>query len=170
MALTMYQVSVPVLARVLENLIGILNKAAAHAAARKIDPSVLLNYRLAPDMFPLSRQIQVASDQAKGGAARLAGVEPVKFEDNEAGFDELIERLRKTIDYIRTFKPEQIDGAEDRAIAFRIGEHALSFRSGLTFLHGFTLPNLYFHAATAYDILRHCGVELGKRDFIGGLQ
>jgi len=166
MTISMYQASVPVFIRMLNNLIAILEKAVAHAEARKIAPAVLLNSRLYPDMFPLSRQVQIASDTAKGGAARLAGTEPPKYEDNEATFPELIERLRKTIAYLNTLKPEQIDGSEKRAVTLKVRDEMLTLE-GLTFLLNRVLPNLFFHVSTAYAILRHSGVEIGKKDYLG---
>ena len=166
MTISMYQASVPVFIRMLNNLIAILEKAVAHAEARKIAPAVLLSSRLYPDMFPLSRQIQIASDTAKGGAARLAGMEPPKYEDNETTFPELIERLRKTIVYLNTLKPEQIDGSEKKKVTLKVRDEMLTFE-GLTFLLNRVLPNLYFHISTAYAILRHSGVEIGKKDYLG---
>lgn len=166
MTISMYQASVPVFIRMLNNLVAILEKAAAHAEAKKIAPAVLLSSRLYPDMFPLSRQIQIASDTAKGGAARLAGMEPPKYEDNETTFSELIERLRKTIAYLNTLKPEQIDGSEKKKVTLKVRDEMLTFE-GLTFLLNRVLPNLYFHISTAYAILRHNGVEIGKKDYLG---
>ncbi len=166
MTISMYQASVPVFIRMLNNLIAILEKAVAHAEAKKIAPAVLLNSRLYPDMFPLSRQVQIASDTAKGGAARLAGMEPPKYEDNETTFPELIERIRKTIAYLNTLKPEQIDGSEKRAVTLKVRDEMLTFE-GLTFLLNRALPNLFFHVSTAYAILRHSGVEIGKKDYLG---
>ena len=166
MTISMYQASVPVFIRMLNNLTAILEKAAAHAEARKIEPAVLINSRLYPDMFPLSRQIRIATDAALSGAARLAGMEPPKFEDNEATFPELIERIRKTIAYLNTFKPEQIDGSEKAKIELKVRDGTLTF-DGLTFLLNRVLPNFYFHITTTYGILRHNGVELGKKDYLG---
>ena len=166
MTISMYQTSVPVLIRTLNNLVGILEKGATYAETKKIDPNVLVNSRLSPDMFPLSKQVQTASDIAKRGAARLAGIEAPNFEDNETTFPELIDRLKKTISYLDTFKPEQIDGSEERTITLQMRDNTLSF-PGMPFLLYFVLPNVYFHVTTAYDILRHCGVELGKIDFLG---
>lgn len=166
MKISMYQASVPVFSRMLTNLAGILGKAAAHAEARKIDPAVLINSRLYPDMFALGRQVQIASDHAKGAAARLAGLEPPKYEDNEASFPELIARIHKTISYIETIKPGQIDGSEERTITLAMRTRTLTFE-GMEYLLNFSLPNFYFHVTTAYDILRHNGVEIGKKDFIG---
>ena len=166
MTISMYQASVPVFVRALNNLSEILGKAAAHAEAKKIDPSVLLTSRLYPDMFTLMRQVQIASDVAKAGAARLAGMEPPKYEDNEKTFAELIARLRKTIEFLNSFKPEQIDGSEGRTVSYMSRDVLLTY-NGLNFLLQRTLPNLYFHCATAYGILRHNGVEIGKSDYLG---
>lgn len=166
MTISMYQASVPVFTRMLNNLASILEMAAAHAEARKIDPAILINSRLYPDMFPLARQVRIATDAAASGAARLAGIEPPKFENNETTFSELIERLRQTIAYVNTFKPEQIDGSENRAITLKVRDVTLTL-DGLTFLLNRVLPNFYFHITTAYGILRHNGVELGKKDYLG---
>ena len=166
MKISMYQASVATFIRMLNNLAAILEKGAAHAEAKKIDPAVLVNSRLYPDMLPLVQQIQIASDGAKGGAARLAGLEPPKFEDNEKTFPELIARVQKTISYLNTLKPEQIDGSEEKTITLEMRTRTLTFQ-GLPYLLNFVVPNFYFHVTTAYDILRHCGVELGKRDFLG---
>src|SRR5262249_13795972 len=136
------------------------------AGNRKIDPNVLLNTRLFPDMFPLSRQVQLACDFAKGAAARLSGSEPPKFPDEERTIDELKARIAKTIDYVKGFQAGQIDGSEGRAIALPIGGQTYNFK-GQGYLVNMVLPNFYFHVTTAYDILRQCGVEIGKRDFIG---
>lgn len=166
MTISMYQASVPVCIRMLNNLAGILEKAAAHAEAKKIDPSVLINDRLFPDMLPMGRQIMIASDTAKGGAARLAGLEPPKYEDNEKTFPELIERLRKTVNYLKTLKPEQIDGSEKRAITLKVRDDTLTLE-GLPYLLNRVLPNLYFHISIAHAILRHNGVDIGKKDYLG---
>jgi len=166
MKISMHQVSVPIFTRMLTNLAAILEKAAAHAEAKKIDPSVLINSRLYPDMFALGRQVQIASDHAKGAAARLAGVEPPKFEDTEATFPELVARIHKTISYLETFQASQIDGSEEKTITLAMRTRTLTFE-GMDYLLNFALPNFYFHVTTAYDILRHSGVEIGKRDFIG---
>jgi hypothetical protein len=168
MSLSMYQASVPVFIRALDNLSAILHKAAAHAQDRKIDPSVLINARLYPDMLPLSRQVQIASDNAKGPAARLAEIERPVYEDNETTFEDLQARIAKTVVFLRSIKPEQIGGSEERAISLKIGPTEMSFK-GQPYLLGFALPNFYFHATTAYSILRHSGVEIGKSDFIGAL-
>ncbi|ELS31314.1 DUF1993 domain-containing protein [Pseudanabaena catenata USMAC16] len=166
MTISMYQVAVPSVVRSLNNLIAVLEKGAAHAEAKKIDPSVLIASRLYPDMLPLSRQVQIASDIARRGIARLAGTEAPALEDNETTFAELGDRLRKVIGFIETFTPEQIDGSEEKVITLPIGKETMTF-AGQAYLLFFILPNVYFHVTTAYDILRHCGVELGKLDFLG---
>jgi uncharacterized protein len=166
MKISMYQASVPIFVRMLDNLAAILEKGAAHAEAKKIDPSVLVNSRLYPDMFPLARQVQIASDSAKGGAARLAQAEPPAFEDNEATLPELVARVRKTIAYLETLKPEQIDGSEDKTMTWKTRTSTKSMQ-GMPYLLTHVLPNMYFHVTTAYDILRHNGVEIGKQDFLG---
>ncbi len=167
MSLSMYQISVPVFVRMLGNLAEILKKAEAHAEAKKIDPSVLINARLAPDMHPLSRQIQIATDGAKGGAARLAGVEIPSFPDTETTFAELQARLDKTVAFLKCLSAEQIDGSEDRTITLKLGGSDVDF-PGQVFLMNFVLPNLYFHITATYLILRHNGVEVGKMDYLGG--
>jgi len=164
----MHQASIPAFVQMLNSLSAILDKAEAHAENRKIDPEVLLNYRLAPDMLPFVRQSQIAADLAKGAAARLAGVEVPKHDDTEKTFADLKARLAKTVAFVQSFKPSEIDGSEDRDIRLTLGEHTMSFK-GQTYLVHFVLPNFYFHCTTAYDILRHGGVELGKRDFIGAI-
>jgi hypothetical protein len=166
MAISMYQVAIPSLVRSLNNLVAILEKGAAHAETKKIDPSVLITSRLYPDMFPLSLQVQIASDIARRGVARLAGVEAPALEDKETTFAELSDRLRKVIAFIESFTPEQIDGSEEKVITLPIGKETMTF-AGQAYLLFFVLPNVYFHVTTTYDILRHCGVELGKRDFLG---
>ena len=166
MSITMYESSVPVLVHSLNNLVGILEKGAHHAETKKIDPLVLINSRLYPDMLPLSKQVQIASDIAKRGAANLAGTEAPKFDDVETTFAELIERTNKTVSFLQTIKPEQIDGTQQKTINLPMREKTLTF-SGQIFLLYFVLPNVYFHVTTAYDILRHCGVEIGKQDFLG---
>lgn len=166
MTLTMYQASVPRFANMLVNLSAILAKAEAHAEARKIDPAALLSARLFPDMFPLTRQVQIACDNAKGPVARLAGVEVPKHEDKEQTFAELQARIAKTIDFVQSITPAQIDGSEEREIILRYGPEEFHF-IGIQFLLGFALPNFHFHVVTAYNILRHNGVDVGKRDYIG---
>jgi uncharacterized protein len=165
MAISMYRASVPVFLQILPAMSACLDKAAAYATAKKIEPSVLLQSRLFPDMFPLVRQVQIAADFAKGPVARLAGVEPPKYDDNESSFDELKARIAKTIDFIREFKPSQIDGSEERDITIPMGGQTRSFK-GENYLTGFALPNFFFHSTTTYAILRHNGVELGKADFM----
>ena len=166
MSLSMYQASIPQLQRMLGNLAKILETGENWAEAKKIDPAVLLNMRLAPDMFPLKRQIQIATDAAKSCAARLAGVEVPSYADNEETFAELQARLQKTLDYIGSFTPEQIDGSEEKQIVLNFPGMEIKF-SGRDFLFQFVLPNFYFHVTTAYTILRHNGLELGKIDYIG---
>ncbi|MGA7180757.1 MAG: DUF1993 domain-containing protein [Thiobacillaceae bacterium] len=166
MPISMYQTSVPIFIRMLRSLDAILGKAAAFAEARKIDPVLMLNSRLYPDMFPLSRQIQIASDTAKGAAARLAGMEPPQYEDTEVNFDHLRARLQKTIAYLESFKPEQINGSEARTVT--LNHHGEEVRyAGLNYLLESVLPNFFFHVTTAYDILRHYGLEIGKKDYLG---
>lgn len=166
MTISMYQASVPTITRSLANLIAILEKGAAHAEAKKIDPAVLVNSRLYPDMFALAKQVQIASDTAKGGVARLAQVEPPAFEDKETTFAELVERLRKTIAFLETLKPQQIDGSEERTVTWQTRSATKSMQ-GMPYLLNHVLPNVFFHVATAYGILRHNGVEIGKQDFLG---
>jgi hypothetical protein len=166
MTLSMYQASVPVFAHMLGTLSAILDKGAAFAEARGIEPSVLVNARLAPDMRPLSAQVQLATDMAIRGAARLAGVEFPSNPDTESTFPELQERVNKALRFLEPFLPEQIDGSEDRAITLQMRDGELHF-NGQDYLLNFLLPNLYFHVTAAYLILRHNGVELGKRDFLG---
>ena len=162
----MYQASVPAFLKMLKNLVAILDKAEAYAADRNIDPQVLLNWRLAPDMFPLTRQIQIATDLAKGTTARLAGREVPKYADEEKTFAELKARIAKTVKFVGGVVPKDIDGSESRDITLTLGGQEMHFK-GEPYLVHFALPNFYFHATTAYDILRRCGVEIGKRDFIG---
>jgi uncharacterized protein len=167
MTLSMYEACVPVYSRALKALAAILTKAEAHAEARKIDPSVFLTARLAPDMYPLTKQVQVVSDGAKGTAARLTGLEVPSFPDTETSFAELQARIKKTLDFIESVPSAAFDGAETRQVTLSSPRGSLSF-TGKDFLLNFGLPNLYFHVTTAYNILRHNGVELGKGDFIGG--
>jgi hypothetical protein len=166
MPISMYQASVPGFLQMLNALAAILDKAEAYAAERKIDPAVLLGYRLAPDMFALARQVQIATDQAKGCCARLAGVEVPKYADDEATFADLRVRIARTIEFVQSFEPGDIDGSEARDIALTAGSRELHFK-GEAYLVSFVLPNFYFHVTAAYAILRHCGVPLGKRDFLG---
>jgi hypothetical protein len=166
MAITMYQASVPVFIKLLANLKAILEKTAAHAAAKKIEEAVFVNARLYPDMLPLSAQVQIASDSARGAMARLSGAEPPAIEDNEKTLAELIARIDTTIAYLRTFKAEQLDGTETRQITRKLRGNPVTF-SGVDYLLTFAMPNFYFHVTTTYAILRHNGVELGKGDFLG---
>ncbi|WP_372523388.1 DUF1993 family protein [Sulfuricaulis sp.] len=166
MTLSMYQASVPSFIRMLTNLAGVLAKGAAHAEAKKIDPAVLVNGRLFPDMFPLARQVMIVTDNAKGGAARLAGLEPPKYEDNESSFPELMARIDKTVAYLKTFTPGQVDGSEERTITLKLGKETMTFQ-GMPYLLNLVLPNIYFHSVTAYNILRHNGVDVGKKDYLG---
>ena len=166
MALSMYQASVPVFVKMLTNLKGILQKAAAHAQARKIDEAVLVNAHLYPDMLPLSKQIQIASDFARGTAARLAGAEPPSYEDNEKTLAELMARIDRTIEFLRSKKAGEIDGSEGREIVRPVRGEPHKF-SGVNYLLQYALPNFFFHATTAYAILRHNGIEVGKLDYIG---
>jgi len=163
----MYDAAVPTITRALTNLIHILEKGAAHAEAKKIEPSVLVNSRLYPDMFPLAKQVQIASDVAKIGTSRIAQVEPPKYEDNETTFAELIERLRKTIAHLKTLKPEQFDDGS-RMVTFPARDTTKTWPGG-RYLYQRVLPNVFFHCTTAYNILRHNGVEIGKADFLGPL-
>lgn len=166
MSISMYQASVPRFIHMLGNLSAILAKAQAHAQARKIDESAFTAFRLAPDMLPFTRQIMIATDTAKGCAARLAGVTPPVYEDTEKTLDELQARIAKTVAYLQTFKPEQIDGSEEREVTLkrRDGEERYA---GLQYLQWHAIPNFFFHVSMAYAILRHNGVEIGKRDFLG---
>lgn len=166
MPLSMYQASVPVFVQMLTSLRGILDKAEAHATAKKIDPSVLLNSRLFPDMFALTRQVQLTSDFAKGPVARLAGQEPPKWEDKETSFAELRARIDKTLEFVKSIKPAQIDGSEERDVTIPIGGNPTTFK-GQRYLLGHAMPNFFFHHAAAYSILRHNGIEIGKRDYLG---
>jgi uncharacterized protein len=168
MAVSMYQASVPAFVQMLNSLAAILDKAEAYAAERKIDPAVLLGWRLAPDMFALARQVQIATDHAKGCCARLAGVEVPKYADEETTFADLRARIASTIDFVESFEPSDIDGSEDRGITITAGGRELRFK-GQQYLMTFVLPNFYFHVTTAYNILRHCGLPIGKRDFMGAM-
>lgn len=167
MSLSMYTSSVPVFTHALKTLSALLDKGAAFAAEKKIDDAVLLNSRLAPDMFPLSRQVQIACDMVKGGGARLAGVEIPKFEDTETTTDQLKERIAKTIAFLETLDRAQIDGSEQRQIKLQAGPMELEF-IGSQYLNSWVYPNLHFHMTTTYNILRHNGVTVGKIDFLGG--
>ena len=167
MSLSMYQASVPVFVRMLGNLSTILGKAATYAETRKFDPSVLINARLAPDMLPLAFQVRTACDSAKGCAARLAGIDVPSYPDTETTFAELQARIAKTIDFMKSLKAEQIDGSEERTIVLKLRQE-MQFK-GQAYLLGFALPNFYFHTTTAYAILRHNGLDIGKGDFLGSI-
>ena len=166
MPLSMYQASVPVFVQMLSSLSDLLKKAAAHAETKQIDPMVLTGARLYPDMFPLKRQVQVATDHAKGACARLAGKDLPSFPDTETTFDELQARIQKTLDYVKSFKPADIDGSEEKEIVLTRAGQKIPFKGQAYLLH-FALPNHFFHVTTAYDILRGQGLEIGKGDFIG---
>ena len=168
MSISMHSASVPVFIRMFANMTTWLDKAEAHAQAKKFDPSVYLTARLAPDMLPFVRQIQIASDGAKFGVSRLAGVEAPKFEDNEASFADLRERIAKTVAFIESVPADQIDGTEDKDIALPRRDGTLMIK-GEPYLKNFVLPNFYFHLTTTYALLRHNGVDLGKKDFLGAL-
>ena len=168
MPFTMSQASLPIFEIGLNALSAVLDKAAAYAAAKKIDPSVLLGWRLAPDMFALTRQVQVACDQAKNGAARLAGVEPPKHEDTENTLDQLKERIAKTLAFLKTLDAKAIDTSAEREIVFPLGP-AKGQMNGADYLNHFVLPNFYFHLTAAYAVVRNCGVDIGKRDFLGAI-
>jgi hypothetical protein len=166
MPLTISSVGVQSFLQTLGALSKILDKAAAHCEAKKIDPAALLTMRLAPDMFTFTKQVQLTCDFAKNTVGRLTG-EPPKFPDEEKSFADLKARIAKTIGYVKGFTPAQVDAAIDKDVTFPIGPQQTMTLKGADYLVGFALPNFYFHATTAYDILRHCGVELGKRDFLG---
>ena len=166
MSISMYQASAPRFANTLKNLSAILDKARAHAEAKKVDEQVLTSARLFPDMFALARQVQIACDSAKGAVARLAGVDIPKHEDTEKTFDELKARIAKTIAFIEGVKAAQVDGSDEKEVVLKLQGKDVPFK-GLQYLMGFAWPNFYFHVTTAYNILRHNGVELSKRDFIG---
>ena len=166
MALSMYDFSIPVLKQSLGSLAAILRKAADHAESRKIDPAAFIGARLFPDMFALAKQVQIATDQAKGCAARLAGIDIPSFEDNETTFGELQARIEKTIAFLDSVKAQQINGSETRDIVLQLRERTVEFK-GQDYLLKWVMPNFYFHVTTAYNILRHNGVEIGKRDFLG---
>ena len=166
MPLSLSAASVPGFLQTLGALSKILDKAAAHCTAKKIDPAVMLQTRLTPDMLPLVKQVQLSCDFAKNTIGRLTG-EPPKFPDDEKNFDELKARIAKTLDYVNGFKAAEIDAADAKDVTFPIGPQQTMTLKGAQYLVGFALPNFYFHAATAYDILRQAGVEIGKRDFLG---
>lgn len=166
MSLSLYDASIPTFLHSLRALKAILEKAVAHAEARKFDPNVFVASRLYPDMLPFSRQIQIATDAAKGAAARLSGTEPPKFEDTETTMAELLARITKTIDYLESFKPEQFAGDDNRVISIKTPRISLNF-TAVNFVRHWALANFFFHVTTAYALLRHGGVEVGKQDFLG---
>jgi len=167
MAISMYQASIPQLTKMLTNLSNILKKGEGFASTKNLDSKALVEGQLAPDMFPLTKQVQIACDQVKNGMARIAGVEPPKFGDDETTFTQLQERIAKTIAFANSLKPAQIDGTEAKEIKFSIKEWNFEF-VGEQYLLTWIIPNFYFHVTTAYDILRHKGVEIGKSDYLGG--
>jgi len=169
MPYSMSQASLPVFETGLTALSGVLDKAAAHAAAKKADPSVLLGWRLAPDMFALTRQVQVACDQAKNGSARLAGVEPPKFEDNETTLEQLKDRIARTIAFVKGLDAKAIDASAEREITFPLGGQTKGQMKGADYLTHFVLPNFYFHITAAYAVARNFGADVGKRDFLGAI-
>jgi len=166
MTISMYQASVPRFVNILGNLSNILDKAQAHVDAKKLDAATLTGYRLFPDMLPMTSQVQIACDTAKGVVARLAGVQIPVYEDNEKTLADLKARIAKTIAFIQTMTPGQIDGTEDKEIVIKRGDKETRYK-GMQFLLGHAVPNFYFHVTTAYDILRHNGIEIGKRDYLG---
>jgi hypothetical protein len=169
MSASLSAASIPVFEICLNALSKVLDKAEAFVAAKKIDEAELLHKRLAPDMFDLTRQIQVVSDQARRGSARLAGVEALSIDDTETTIAQLKDRLAKTVAYLKTLDPAMIDAAAEREITFPLGGGNKGQMKGSDYLNHFVLPNFYFHLTTAYDIVRHCGVEIGKRDFLGAI-
>jgi len=169
MSYSMSQASLPAFEISLNALSTLLDKAAAHAAAKKIDPSVLLNTRLFPDMFPLTRQIQIATDQVKNGMSRLAGIEPPRFEDNETTIEELKARLAKTLAHLKSLDAKAIDASEERDIVFPLGPVKKGQMKGADYLSKYLMANFYFHMTAAYAIMRHCGVEIGKMDYLGAV-
>ena len=170
MAISMSSASLPVFRTMLGNLSHLLEKGQAYAQARKFDPQVLVTYRLAPDMLPFSRQIQIACDAAKNGVARISGVEAPRFEDNESTFEELRARIARTLAWLDTVPPEKLNGTEDKDITFPVGRESTRTMKGEAYLKHWVLPNLFFHVTTAYAILRHNGVDLGKADYLAGAQ
>jgi hypothetical protein len=167
--MSMYNASIPTFEIGLNALSAILDKVEAHAEGKKIDPTVLLTAQLFPDMFAFTRQVQSACDQAKNAGARLAGIDPPIYEDNEKTIAELKARIAKTVAFVKTLDAKKIDASADRDITFPLGPNNKGYMRGADYLNHFALPNFYFHLTTAYDILRHCGVEIGKRDFLGAI-
>ena len=170
MAMTMYTASIPVFQHMLRNLSHILDKGEANAQARKFDPSVLASFRLAPDMLPFTKQVQIACDAAKLAVSRIAGIDAPKFDDSETTFPELKARIQKTLDYLATVPADKLDGTEDRDITFPVGREATRTMKAQAYLTTWALPNFFFHVTTAYAILRHNGVDLGKPDYLVGAQ
>lgn len=166
MAISMHQISLPIFVRQLNGLAGCMKKAQALYAEKKYDESTLLSYRFYPDMFSFTRQVQAATDHARNCAALLAGLEAPKYEDNETSLAQLIARVEKTIAYLNTVKPAQVDGSEGKTVTVKMRDREMNF-TGLELLQNRSMPNFYFHTTTAYDIIRHNGVEIGKRDFMG---
>ncbi|HEY8681576.1 MAG TPA: DUF1993 domain-containing protein [Rhodanobacter sp.] len=166
MTLSMHQAAVPVFVRALGNLAHVLKKGEEHAKSKSVTDDVLLQTRLIPDMLPLVRQVQIACDMATRGTARLAGVEPMAFEDNETTLEQAYSRIDRALEYIKTFQPEQIDGSEARSIVLKMRSGEMTFE-GRDYLLHFVIPNLFFHCTTAYNILREAGTGIGKMDFIG---
>jgi hypothetical protein len=169
MSISMHSASVPVFVRMMGNLLTWLDKAQSHAEVKKYDTAVLLGTRLAPDMLPLTKQVQIGCDAAKFAVSRLAGVDAPKFEDNEASFDELRERIRKTIDFVQSVPAAQINGTEDKELTIPRRDGTMTLK-GEAYLKHFALPNFFFHMTTAYALLRHNGVDLGKADYLGALR
>jgi uncharacterized protein len=166
MTMSMYKVSVPIFVQHLTALSGVLDKTVAHIEAKQLEPAFFLGMRLYPDMYPLSRQVQQATAHPIRACSALAGKEPLNLPNTETSFGELKARIAKTVDYVKGFKPAEIDGTEDKEITLKFGSGERKF-TGHSLLLGHVLPNFYFHCTTAYDILRHCGIEIGKRDFMG---
>lgn len=166
MTISMHAASADVFSAMLKNLAHVLTKAEAWTAERKIDPAVLLNDRLAPDMLPLRRQVQIATDHAKGAMARLSGIDVPSWPDEEQTFAELQARIAKARDYVASFKPEQVDGSAGKTVSWKIAGNEMAM-PGVAYLQGYAIPNFYFHVTMAYAILRHNGVPLGKRDYFG---
>ena len=166
MAVSMYTISAPIFVQILEALSNVISKAQAHCEEKKLDESYFINNRFYPDMFPFVRQVRSTCDHAVNACARIAGVEAPTFANDEKTFDDLKARIAKAVEFVKTIKSEQIDGQEDKEIVFTLPSGERRF-TGQTMLLNFTFPNFYFHATTAYDLLRHCGVVIGKRDFMG---
>jgi hypothetical protein len=166
MTVSMYSISVPIFVQFLSSLSGVVDKAAAFAEAKKVDPAFFLTMRLAPDMYPFATQIEQATKHAVRACSLLSGTDPVEFSGKDASFADLKARIAKAVDYVKTMKPEQIDGTDDKTITMKFSSGERTY-TGQTLLLNFILPNFYFHCTTAYDIMRHCGLELVKRDFMG---